>query len=134
MRDRGDCVCADRAESCPRFDVRPVVHGMVDPELVRRLVLDDQRTAAASDRALDVLAQRGVQRDAPRAIGKQTGLHRLGQNIAGATGATVGEHVECSLNQRLSGCPPKRVRSTTSRDRQQPVVYWRSGLASGSSS
>jgi hypothetical protein len=62
---------------------------MVDPELVRRLVLDDQRTTPASDRALDVLAQRRVQRDAPRAVGKQTGLHRVGQNIAGVAGATV---------------------------------------------
>jgi hypothetical protein len=100
MRDRGDGVCAERGSPRSRFDVRPVVHGMVDAELVCRLVLNNQRTAAASDRALDVLAQRRVKRDAPRALGKQTGLHRLGQNIAGAAGATVREHEECSLNER----------------------------------
>jgi hypothetical protein len=38
MRDRSDGVCADRGRPRSGLDVRSVVHGTVDPELVRRLV------------------------------------------------------------------------------------------------
>ena len=83
-----------------RLDVRPVIDGMVDAKLVRRFVLHDERAPAPCDRALHVLAERRVERDAARVARQESGLDGLGQDRARVASMAVSEHVQRRFDER----------------------------------